>query len=736
MVRATPGLAAGGGSLPLGRLLPPSGEPTCLRNRGKLSLKLIVLVRVDQGWYRTESKSALPNKQIFFFIPSVFFMRGEVMSLRARQLALGLVACLSWPGEAASTTCFEALQLGAGTCGDPALENLGCQLILGFGLAQGAGFRNDVIGDGDTPDVTTPPEVTPDQAFAAISIVEFFAGNQVRVQAEFNEEWGSGLMTINVYGGAGSGSLHTHSQPVDVGECAFNFCSFDYLTPSLSAVPAAVNVTLKRDYADPTDPDYQVDTFAYTACGSCEACLGDCNIDCQVTVDEIVRAVDIALGAEPMSGCFQADGTGDGQVTVDEVLQMVNSALNGCPAPGSPPPPPPSTTPVNFTVPGVAGYRGDTVSFPLTIANGLGYAAGLNIDLDIPTSVLTTPDCSLDPRLNQGQILNTAQISSTRQRLLLRHPNSPPSTFTDGVVVVCEAQILSGAPFGAHPIGGVRRTVSDAAGQALSLTAATGTVGHIVVIDPDDPGNTCAITSTPRASPLVGLLLVVLPVGLILLRAGGVRRHRVSARALAGIGVLLLLGCGDPVNRDDLAGSSADSGALSQKESDPPPFREPPIAASLARGSWTRQVVGRRDAKVSGRLQVAPLPGRRADRVEQLRRARPESRPTWSQRSWYLSEVKIEGSTLTGRLILVGASFLSVGRVEATFSPDGHLDATISDADGNAVASVDAQVSPTGIQGQIAASNGERGQWSWQARDPARFVADMQARGITPHVAE
>lgn len=60
-------------------------------------------------------------------------------------------------------------------------------------------------------------------------------------------------------------------------------------------------------------------------------CVGDCNGDNTVTVDEIVRMVNIALGTQELSLCLAADGNGDGQVTVDEIVQAVNNALNGCP---------------------------------------------------------------------------------------------------------------------------------------------------------------------------------------------------------------------------------------------------------------------------------------------------------------------------------------------------------------------------------------------------------------------
>jgi len=58
---------------------------------------------------------------------------------------------------------------------------------------------------------------------------------------------------------------------------------------------------------------------------------GDCNGDGQVTIDELIAAVDIALGQTDLSGCPSADANQDGSVTVDELIVAVNAALEGCP---------------------------------------------------------------------------------------------------------------------------------------------------------------------------------------------------------------------------------------------------------------------------------------------------------------------------------------------------------------------------------------------------------------------
>jgi hypothetical protein len=59
-------------------------------------------------------------------------------------------------------------------------------------------------------------------------------------------------------------------------------------------------------------------------------CAGDCDGRNGVTVDELVRAVTIALGTFPVEECTAVDGNGDGVVTVDELVVAVNNALSGC----------------------------------------------------------------------------------------------------------------------------------------------------------------------------------------------------------------------------------------------------------------------------------------------------------------------------------------------------------------------------------------------------------------------
>lgn len=61
-----------------------------------------------------------------------------------------------------------------------------------------------------------------------------------------------------------------------------------------------------------------------------QVCVGDCDLNLEVTISELIRAVNIALGLADVPTCEAADANGDGQVTVNELILAVNNALLGC----------------------------------------------------------------------------------------------------------------------------------------------------------------------------------------------------------------------------------------------------------------------------------------------------------------------------------------------------------------------------------------------------------------------
>jgi hypothetical protein len=83
---------------------------------------------------------------------------------------------------------------------------------------------------------------------------------------------------------------------------------------------------------DPTTPStlYAGTEVGVFSIQQVSLCVGDCNGNGQVTVDEILTMVNIALGNADVSACGAGDANEDGQITVDEILTAVNNALNGC----------------------------------------------------------------------------------------------------------------------------------------------------------------------------------------------------------------------------------------------------------------------------------------------------------------------------------------------------------------------------------------------------------------------
>jgi hypothetical protein len=59
-------------------------------------------------------------------------------------------------------------------------------------------------------------------------------------------------------------------------------------------------------------------------------CAGDCDKDGFVTVDDLLVALQIALGGASVAQCMRVDSNGDGQVTIDELLASTRRALDGC----------------------------------------------------------------------------------------------------------------------------------------------------------------------------------------------------------------------------------------------------------------------------------------------------------------------------------------------------------------------------------------------------------------------
>jgi len=65
-------------------------------------------------------------------------------------------------------------------------------------------------------------------------------------------------------------------------------------------------------------------------------CVGDCNGDGVVTINDLIKMVNIALALAPLCpteggpGCLAGDANCDCQITVDDIIRAVNNSLGTC----------------------------------------------------------------------------------------------------------------------------------------------------------------------------------------------------------------------------------------------------------------------------------------------------------------------------------------------------------------------------------------------------------------------
>jgi cysteine-rich repeat protein len=113
--------------------------------------------------------------------------------------------------------------------------------------------------------------------------------------------------------------------------------------------------------------------LAFALGGSAGAqCVGDCNGNGTVVVNELITGVNIALGTAELSGCSSLDKDGNQGVTVSELITAVNNALTGCPAPA---------------VCGNGKKEGDEQCDDGNTWNGDGCAANCTSEQDLPCAL-------------------------------------------------------------------------------------------------------------------------------------------------------------------------------------------------------------------------------------------------------------------------------------------------------------------------------------------------------------
>jgi hypothetical protein len=145
---------------------------------------------------------------------------------------------------------------------------------------------------------------------------------------------------------AGSATVHlgfSFEITVEICDPSFPIYQFVYGSADLEITVAPTDTPTETPTGTPTDiptqtptatPATATDTPTVTPTVSPtptpRPCGGDCDNDGTVTVDEILKMVNIALGNLDLSQCTNGDPDGHDLITVDEILMAVNNALSEC----------------------------------------------------------------------------------------------------------------------------------------------------------------------------------------------------------------------------------------------------------------------------------------------------------------------------------------------------------------------------------------------------------------------
>jgi len=96
-------------------------------------------------------------------------------------------------------------------------------------------------------------------------------------------------------------------------------------TRTAAATQSATAATTTSATATPT----VTSSVNPTATATAAPCVGDCNGDHMVSINELIIGVNIALGSQPVSAC-PAFENAQGQVDIAQLIKGVSAALNGC----------------------------------------------------------------------------------------------------------------------------------------------------------------------------------------------------------------------------------------------------------------------------------------------------------------------------------------------------------------------------------------------------------------------
>ncbi len=221
-------------------------------------------------------------------------------------------------------------------------------------------------------------------------------------------------------------------------------------------------------------------------------CVGDCDCGGTVTIGELITSVNILLGTNSVNSCLPIDHDISDGATVNELILAVDAALDPpCSAPsgagasaGAP------ASNATLDVPNTSGASGQSVTLDITLSTTGISAAGAQLDLLYPATVLSagsvssswdpgvsvsncTLASSLDPEEHQVAVSDRPTGTSLRQLTVAVVPkfSGTIQNLPNGTIASCTFQIASSASPGTYQVYLVAPGASDAFGGAVDATA-------------------------------------------------------------------------------------------------------------------------------------------------------------------------------------------------------------------------------------------------------------------------
>jgi plastocyanin len=217
---------------------------------------------------------------------------------------------------------------------------------------------------------------------------------------------------------------------------------------------------------------FLVGALALTLTRPVFACIGDCDLDGQVSLVDLVHGVNIALGAAPVESCALLDENADDAIEVGELVAAVDGLIESCRAPysgrydgtiqiGD------DTVPITFMVTadgqisGTATFPGDfgdagggagTVPFGVSIGGGVNLATGefsitgfytdnngQRVDISI-TGTLPIGGAPFSVNVNVGGVSYSGSIGFVAPTATPTRTPTPPSP--DATVIVGQGLVF------------------------------------------------------------------------------------------------------------------------------------------------------------------------------------------------------------------------------------------------------------------------------------------------------